>query len=72
MLHQRLALWTCMHVISYRKLKNFIIKHGDVKESLDSWFKAVTSHAVTSKASFLVIHPLSEVNNLYFLVESKD
>ncbi len=31
-----------MHVISYRKLKEFIIKHGETKEPLDSWFKLAT------------------------------
>ena len=34
-----------MHVISYRKLKEFVIKHGDAQEALDSWFK-IASKAV--------------------------
>lgn len=37
-----------MHVISYRKLKNFILKHGDVKESLDSWFKLASKAVWTN------------------------
>ena len=33
-----------MHVISYRKLRDFFLKHSDSKEALDSWYK-LTSQA---------------------------
>ena len=44
-----------MHVISYRKLKEFIIKHGDAKEPLDSWFK------LASKAVWLNLLDVQKV-----------
>ncbi len=36
---KRLTLLSCMHVISYRKFKEFIIRHGDANEVLNAWFK---------------------------------
>jgi mRNA interferase HigB len=36
-----------MHIISYRRLKEFIAKHADSREALDNWYK-IASKAVWS------------------------
>ncbi|NCO75874.1 MAG: type II toxin-antitoxin system HigB family toxin [Cyanobacteria bacterium] len=50
-----------MHVISYRKIKDFIQKHSSTSENLDSWYK------IASKAHW---HNLIELQSNFPTAEA--
>jgi mRNA interferase HigB len=31
-----------MHIISYRSLREYAVKHADIRDALDSWYKIVS------------------------------
>lgn len=49
-----------MHVISYRRLREFGEKHADVREALDNWYKIATNANWSNLVEVQDVFPSSE------------
>jgi mRNA interferase HigB len=49
-----------MHIISYRRLREFSEQHADCFEALDNWFKVVSKTSWPNLIAFQSIFPKAE------------
>jgi mRNA interferase HigB len=49
-----------MHIISYRKLKEFITKHADSREALDNWYRIASKVVWSNLVEVQKVFPLAE------------
>ncbi|HAO10902.1 MAG TPA: type II toxin-antitoxin system HigB family toxin [Planktothrix sp. UBA8407] len=49
-----------MHIISYRKLREYIKNHGDCREALDNWFKVVSKAKWSNLIDVQSVFPKAE------------
>jgi mRNA interferase HigB len=49
-----------MHVISYRRLREFSKQHADCGEALDNWFKVVSKESWSNLLAIQCIFPKAE------------
>jgi mRNA interferase HigB len=49
-----------MHVISYRRLREFSEQHADCREALDDWFKVVSKASWSNLIAVQSIFPKAE------------